>query len=492
MSCNGCRVLRKGCSETCVLRHSLRCIDSPEAQAHATLFVTKFFGRAGLTGFINGVPENQRPALFQSLLYEACGRTVNPVYGAVGLLFAGKWAVCQAAVDSVLKGGSPKPSGMYTDLQSITASEPCNFVPAIDCSAGSISTVEQPHPSISGIIIKPNINPGFCMQPQPFPTTDQSSVDTSACSLKTKSTNCHGGDTTTSSVLPHILSKRIRQWKPEYLKEEDSIFKRPRSSLMSFCAAPVDNSHDGSQMTEPTQRPSITSCIAAYKNSYSRDCSQDRCVSQLNIVEHLKQPDKVGVRGPAAEYVPLHSRVVAPVARRVHYIPPHLKQLIEDNYKDGRNMSVPSRLSREEGDYQPDIDMLSKGDPEPLPQQTTISSDRVNGDESDQLYGMRKLDLTLKAQPSVTLGYHVHNIEPSLQHERAFINLDHRQYIGEGEEPHEILRVSSPSVNSEGSVSTSRPHVGGGSLKMMRSSSCFSTAMETPKDDGVKLLNLLL
>ncbi|KAH6555070.1 hypothetical protein KP509_1Z284100 [Ceratopteris richardii] len=45
-------------------------------------------------------------ALFQSLLYEACGRTVNPVYGAVGLLWSGKWHICQEAVDTILSGGN--------------------------------------------------------------------------------------------------------------------------------------------------------------------------------------------------------------------------------------------------------------------------------------------------------------------------------------------------------------------------------------------------
>lgn len=44
-------------------------------------------------------------ALFQSLLFEACGRTVNPVNGAVGLLWTGNWHVCQAAVETVLRGG---------------------------------------------------------------------------------------------------------------------------------------------------------------------------------------------------------------------------------------------------------------------------------------------------------------------------------------------------------------------------------------------------
>ncbi|XP_058069907.1 LOB domain-containing protein 37-like [Magnolia sinica] len=106
MSCNGCRVLRKGCSESCILRPCLQWIDSPESQGHATVFVAKFFGRAGLMSFISAVPENQRPALFQSLLFEACGRTVNPVNGAVGLLWTGNWHVCQAAVETVLRGGT--------------------------------------------------------------------------------------------------------------------------------------------------------------------------------------------------------------------------------------------------------------------------------------------------------------------------------------------------------------------------------------------------
>ncbi|CAM8985726.1 unnamed protein product [Rhodiola kirilowii] len=109
MSCNGCRVLRKGCSENCILRPCLQWIDSPESQGHATVFVAKFFGRAGLMSFISNVPESQRPALFHSLLFEACGRTVNPVNGAVGLLGTGNWQVCQAAVETVLRGGTLRP-----------------------------------------------------------------------------------------------------------------------------------------------------------------------------------------------------------------------------------------------------------------------------------------------------------------------------------------------------------------------------------------------
>ena len=45
-------------------------------------------------------------ALFRSLLYEACGRTINPVSGGIGLMWTGNWDLCQAAADAVLRGES--------------------------------------------------------------------------------------------------------------------------------------------------------------------------------------------------------------------------------------------------------------------------------------------------------------------------------------------------------------------------------------------------
>ncbi|XP_059647880.1 LOB domain-containing protein 37-like [Cornus florida] len=120
MSCNGCRVLRKGCTENCILRQCLQGIESSQAQANATVFVAKFFGRAGLMSFISAVPDSQRPALFQSLLFEACGRTVNPVSGAVGLLWTGNWHVCQAAVETVLGGGTLHPMPEFLVGASVT------------------------------------------------------------------------------------------------------------------------------------------------------------------------------------------------------------------------------------------------------------------------------------------------------------------------------------------------------------------------------------
>ncbi|KAJ4846611.1 hypothetical protein Tsubulata_033256 [Turnera subulata] len=109
MSCNGCRVLRKGCSENCSIRPCLQWIKNPESQANATVFLAKFYGRAGLMNLINAGPDHLRPAIFRSLLYEACGRIVNPIYGSVGLMWSGSWQLCQSAVEAVLKGAPITP-----------------------------------------------------------------------------------------------------------------------------------------------------------------------------------------------------------------------------------------------------------------------------------------------------------------------------------------------------------------------------------------------
>jgi hypothetical protein len=54
---------------------------------------------------------------------------VNPVFGAVGLLWSGNWQICQAAVDTILKGGSlrpPSPSSLSSCLpEDLSYSAPC-------------------------------------------------------------------------------------------------------------------------------------------------------------------------------------------------------------------------------------------------------------------------------------------------------------------------------------------------------------------------------
>ncbi|XP_042487233.1 LOB domain-containing protein 41-like [Macadamia integrifolia] len=134
MSCNGCRVLRKGCSENCSIRPCLQWIKNPESQANATVFLAKFYGRAGLMNLINAGPEHLRPAIFRSLLYEACGRIVNPIYGSVGLLWSGSWQLCQTAVEAVLKGEpviqisseaaiNPSPPMKVSDIRHVSKDE---------------------------------------------------------------------------------------------------------------------------------------------------------------------------------------------------------------------------------------------------------------------------------------------------------------------------------------------------------------------------------
>ncbi|XP_078439182.1 LOB domain-containing protein 41-like [Wolffia australiana] len=120
MSCNGCRVLRKGCGEGCVIRPCLQWISDPEAQGRATVFLAKFYGRAGLMNLLSEASHEDSAGVFRSLLYEACGRIVNPVDGVVSLLRSGNWHVCQAAVDAVLKGAPiPHISTVHSSKSSI-------------------------------------------------------------------------------------------------------------------------------------------------------------------------------------------------------------------------------------------------------------------------------------------------------------------------------------------------------------------------------------
>ncbi|KAI4357820.1 hypothetical protein L6164_001744 [Bauhinia variegata] len=148
ISCNGCRILRKGCSDNCSIRPCLSWITSPEAQSNATLFLAKFYGRAGLLNLINAAPHHLRAAVFKSLLYEASGRIVNPVNGSLGLLWTGDWGRCQAAVDAVLAGSEIKDAVPDFDLQ--VGSKPtvidcgeCHVAKDSDVDKGSINKVTK-------------------------------------------------------------------------------------------------------------------------------------------------------------------------------------------------------------------------------------------------------------------------------------------------------------------------------------------------------------
>lgn len=71
--------------------------------------------------------------MFESLLYEAVGRTINPVNGVVGLLWTGNWRLCQLGVETVLRGGALSP--LPPEFTIRAASEDLSFGPAVnsDC-----------------------------------------------------------------------------------------------------------------------------------------------------------------------------------------------------------------------------------------------------------------------------------------------------------------------------------------------------------------------
>ncbi|KAF7062525.1 hypothetical protein CFC21_069114 [Triticum aestivum] len=130
-SCNGCRALRKGCADDCTIRPCLTWIRGADAQANATVFLAKFYGRAGLLNLLAaGTDPALRPALFRSLLYEACGRVANPVYGATGLFTTGQWEACQDAVQAVFEGRRiPVPSGDFRHPGFVAAFDVRRHVP---------------------------------------------------------------------------------------------------------------------------------------------------------------------------------------------------------------------------------------------------------------------------------------------------------------------------------------------------------------------------
>lgn len=61
-----------------------------------------------------------------SLLYEACGRIVNPVEGSVGLMCSGDWPRCQAAVEAVLQGRDSAPRSKDSSAHSVRRVRPRN------------------------------------------------------------------------------------------------------------------------------------------------------------------------------------------------------------------------------------------------------------------------------------------------------------------------------------------------------------------------------
>ncbi|KAJ0039166.1 hypothetical protein Pint_21956 [Pistacia integerrima] len=84
MSCNGCRILRKGCSDDCTIKPCLDWIKSSDSQANATLFLAKFYGRAGLINLIEAGPQHLRPGI---CIYPYLGRFCMRLVGGLWIRY---------------------------------------------------------------------------------------------------------------------------------------------------------------------------------------------------------------------------------------------------------------------------------------------------------------------------------------------------------------------------------------------------------------------
>ncbi|CAN6451635.1 unnamed protein product [Victoria cruziana] len=237
MSCNGCRVLRKGCSENCSIRPCLQWIKSPESQANATVFLAKFYGRAGLMNLINAGPEHLRPAIFRSLLYEACGRIVNPIYGSVGLLWSGSWQLCQAAVDAVLKGAPI--------VQISSESATSNPGPLKPYDIRHVAKGESP--AVLADLHKVKSRNRFKRSGKPRPKTDAPAVDpetlahsAEVCNLRWHRCYPDGSNRASSESSSHS--------EPNAEAETDSMFSNETVEASLLCQADHER--------EPKQEPS--------------------------------------------------------------------------------------------------------------------------------------------------------------------------------------------------------------------------------------------
>lgn len=116
-------------------------------------------------------------AVFQSLMYEAAGRTINPVSGAVGLLGAGSWQLCQAAVETVLRGGAIGPLPEFDGGRDNTFALAATARRAVGCS--TFSTAKRGAPTRANVGAAPPVPPepscdlGLWLSPGSPPATGE-------------------------------------------------------------------------------------------------------------------------------------------------------------------------------------------------------------------------------------------------------------------------------------------------------------------------------
>lgn len=80
--CAACRMLRRRCSENCLLAPYF-----PADEADNFARVHKVFGASNVIKILQMVEETQREDTVKSMVYEARARLQDPVYGCAGIIF---------------------------------------------------------------------------------------------------------------------------------------------------------------------------------------------------------------------------------------------------------------------------------------------------------------------------------------------------------------------------------------------------------------------
>ena len=137
-------------------------------------------------------------AVFQSLLYEAAGRTINPVSGAVGLLGAGSWHLCQAAVETVLRGGGIRPlPELDGGLPAADGRDPLTLTarrPVAGCSTFSAAKRAVARaPVAAHAFPEPSCDLGLCLSPGSPPAPGERRPGTPSMTSEESVTTTSGG-----------------------------------------------------------------------------------------------------------------------------------------------------------------------------------------------------------------------------------------------------------------------------------------------------------
>ncbi|CAA7389470.1 unnamed protein product [Spirodela intermedia] len=80
--CAACKILRRKCTDTCILAPFF-----PPGEPLKFAAAHKVFGASNIIKLLQGLPESQRGDAVKSVVYEANARLRDPVYGCAGVIW---------------------------------------------------------------------------------------------------------------------------------------------------------------------------------------------------------------------------------------------------------------------------------------------------------------------------------------------------------------------------------------------------------------------